>query len=198
MSTNTRPVSLNFERFLEAYTPERVAEITGLSQETIFKTALLYGRAKAGFIGWTMGVNHSTLGTATVNAICNLALLTGHIGRAGASPFSITGQCNAMGTREAGFASSLPGYRKFENAQDRADLAAIWGIDESRIPVKRGLAYPDIVEAAVGKKDPRAVDHRHEPSGFLPQSGRAAAGALESRVPGGAGRLPSDAHHRTG
>ena len=63
-----------------------------------------------------MGVNHSTQGTETVNAICNLALLTGHIGRAGAAPFSITGQCNAMGTREAGFASSLPGYRKFENA----------------------------------------------------------------------------------
>ena len=140
------------EAFLEAYAPERVAELTGLSQETIFKTAFLYGRAKAGFIGWTMGVNHSTLGTATVNAICNLALLTGHIGRAGASPFSITGQCNAMGTREAGFASSLPGYRKFDNAQDRTDLAAIWGIDESRIPVKRGLAYPDIVEAAVAKK----------------------------------------------
>lgn len=140
------------EKFLESYTPERVAEITGLSTETIFKTALLYGRAKAGFIGWTMGVNHSTLGTATVNAICNLALLTGQIGRAGASPFSITGQCNAMGTREAGFASSMPGYRKFDSPGDRAELAALWNIDESRLPVKRGLAYPDIVEATVGKK----------------------------------------------
>lgn len=140
------------ERFLEAYTPEHVAKITGLSEETIFKTAFLYGRAKAGFIGWTMGVNHSTLGTATVNAICNLALLTGHIGRAGAAPFSITGQCNAMGTREAGFASSLPGYRKFDNANDREELAAIWGVDASRLPVKRGLAYPDIVEAAVAGK----------------------------------------------
>ena len=140
------------ERFLEGYTPERVSEITGISQEVIFKTALLYGRAKAGFIGWTMGVNHSTLGTATVNAICNLALLTGHIGRAGASPFSITGQCNAMGTREAGFTSSLPGYRKFDNPTERAELAAIWGVDESRLPAKRGLAYPDIVEAAVAKK----------------------------------------------
>ena len=74
-----------------------------------------------------MGVNHSTLGTATVNAICNLALLTGKIGRAGAAPFSITGQCNAMGTREAGFASSMPGYRKFESAEDRAELAATVG-----------------------------------------------------------------------
>ena len=140
------------EKFLEAYAPEKVAEITGLSVETIAKVALLYGQAKAGFIGWTMGVNHSTLGTATVNAICNLALLTGQIGRAGASPFSITGQCNAMGTRETGFTSGLPGYRKFDSAADRAELAALWNIDEARLPAKRGLAYPDIVEAAVGKK----------------------------------------------
>ena len=140
------------EKFLEAYTPERVAELTGLTQETIYKVAYLYGRSKAGFIGWTMGVNHSTLGTVTVNAICNLAMLTGNIGRAGASPLSITGQCNAMGTREAGFASSMPGFRKFDNAKDRADLSALWNIDEARLPVKRGLAYPDIVEAAVAKK----------------------------------------------
>jgi assimilatory nitrate reductase catalytic subunit len=140
------------EKFLESYPPERVAEITGLTREEIFKTAILYGRAKAGFIGWSMGVNHSTLGTATVNAICNLALLTGNIGRAGAAPFSITGQCNAMGTRETGFTSSLPGYRKFDDAEDRAELATLWGIEEARLPSKRGLAYPDIVEATVAKK----------------------------------------------
>jgi assimilatory nitrate reductase catalytic subunit len=141
-----------FEKFVAAYTPERVAEVTGLPQESIFRTALFYGRAKAGFIGWTMGVNHSTLGTATVNAVCNLALLTGHIGRPGAAPFSITGQCNAMGSREASFTSSMPGYRKFEDAADRAEIAALLNIDETRLPQKRGLAYPDIIEAAVAKK----------------------------------------------
>ena len=152
-STRTPRASRNWRGFVEAYTPERVAEITGLSEELIYKTALLYGRAQAGFIGWTMGVNHSTLGTATVNAICNLALLTGNIGRAGASPFSITGQCNAMGTREAGFTSSLPGYRKFDNAADRAELAAIWGMSTKRgCQRSAGLAYPDIIEAAVAKK----------------------------------------------
>jgi anaerobic selenocysteine-containing dehydrogenase len=139
-------------KFLESYTPNRVSEITGLSEELLYKTALLYGRAKAGFIGWTMGVNHSTKGTETVNAICNLALLTGHIGRAGASPFSITGQCNAMGSREASFTTSLPGYRKFDHAEDRAELAGLWQIDESRLPRVRGLAYPDIVEGTVSKK----------------------------------------------
>ena len=139
-------------RFLESYTPARVSEITGLSEELLYKTAFLYGRAHAAFIGWTMGVNHSTLGTATVNALCNLALLTGNIGRAGAAPFSITGQCNAMGTREAGFTSSLPGYRKFDNAADRAELASIWGVAESSLPGKRGLAYPDIIEAVLAKQ----------------------------------------------
>jgi assimilatory nitrate reductase catalytic subunit len=142
----------DLSQFLESYAPERVSQITGLSVELLYKTAFLYGRAEAAFIGWTMGVNHSSQGTATVNALCNLALLTGNIGHAGASPFSITGQCNAMGTREAGFTSSMPGYRKFENAGDRAELAALWGIEESRLPAKRGLAYPDIIEAAVGKK----------------------------------------------
>ena len=68
-----------------------------------------------------MGVNHSTQGTETVNALCNLALVTGNVGRVGASPFSITGQCNAMGTRESGFTSGLPGYRKFESEADRRE-----------------------------------------------------------------------------
>ncbi|PYV73372.1 MAG: molybdopterin oxidoreductase [Acidobacteria bacterium] len=140
------------EKSVLQYTPEYVSQITGLSEDLILRTAYLYGSAKAAFIGWTMGVNHSTQGAETVNAINNLALITGNIGRAGASPFSITGQCNAMGTRETGFTSGLPGYRKFESAQDRGELAALWNISADRIPTARGLAYPDIIEAAVSQK----------------------------------------------
>jgi anaerobic selenocysteine-containing dehydrogenase len=137
---------------VEKYTPQRVAQITGLNEDLILKTAYLYGNASAAFIGWTMGVNHSTQGAETVNAINNLALITGNIGRTGASPFSITGQCNAMGTREAGFTSGLPGYRQFESEQDREEIARLWKVAPARIPASRGLAYPDIVEAAVSKK----------------------------------------------
>jgi assimilatory nitrate reductase catalytic subunit len=53
-----------------------------------------------------------------------------------------------MGTRESGFASSLPGYRKFESREHREELAALWNIDVARIPKARGLAYPDIIQAA--------------------------------------------------
>ena len=134
------------------YTPEHAAAITGLTPETIYRTAWLYASAERALIAWTMGVNHSTKGTETVNAINNLALITGNIGRAGAAPFSITGQCNAMGTREAGFASSLPGYRTFESGTDRAELATLWNVPVDRIPSARGLAYPDIIEAALEKR----------------------------------------------
>lgn len=137
------------EKHLEMYTPERVAQVTGLGEEQIYQAALMYGRAKAPFIGWTMGVNHSTQGTETVNAINNLALLTGNIGKVGASPFSITGQCNAMGSRESSATSSLPGYRKFESAEDREELAHLWNIGPDELPTERGHAYPDIVEACV-------------------------------------------------
>ena len=129
-------------------TPERVAGITGLRVDQLYQTAALYANARAAFIAWTMGVNHSSKGTETVNAINNLALITGNIGRIGAAPFSITGQCNAMGTREAGGASCLPGYRTFESAADREDLARLWNIPVERIPTGRGLAYPDIIDAA--------------------------------------------------
>jgi assimilatory nitrate reductase catalytic subunit len=137
---------------LEKYDPDCVSSITGLDAALLHKVSHLYGSARSAFIGWTMGVNHSSKGTETVNAINNLALLTGNVGRLGGSPFSITGQCNAMGTRETGFTSSLPGYRKFESAHDREELARLWCIPAERIPTQRGMAYPDIITAVLQKK----------------------------------------------
>lgn len=135
-----------FVKSLEAYTPEKIAAVTGLPVEKILKTAAVIAQSKALFVGWSMGVNHSDQGTETVNAINNLCLMTQSIGRVGASPFSITGQCNAMGTRETGCTASLPGYRKYESPQDREDMARLWNVDLAEIPEKRGYAYPDIIE----------------------------------------------------
>ena len=117
-------------RFVAAFTPEHVLSRHRPSVN-IIETAQLYGNAKAAFIGWTMGVNHSTQGAVTVAAINNLALITGNIGRVGAAPFSITGQCNAMGTREACFTSGLPGYRKFDPRQRIALISHAFGISTS-------------------------------------------------------------------
>ena len=67
-----------------------------------------------------MGVNQSASGTDKVNAIINCHLLTGRIGKAGAGPFSITGQPNAMGGREVGgLANMLAAHMDIENADHR-------------------------------------------------------------------------------
>jgi anaerobic selenocysteine-containing dehydrogenase len=134
---------------LEHWSVERAAEESGISVGALRDVAHRIGAAERCTVAWTMGVNHSVQGTETVTLLNTLAVLTGNIGREGASPFSITGQCNAMGTREAGFTASMPGYRNYDDPVARAELAALWGIAEDRLPSERGRAYPDIINAVV-------------------------------------------------
>ncbi len=109
--------------------------------------ARTYAKAGAAMTIWTMGINQSTHGSDGVVGINNLNLITGNIGKPGGSSLSITGQCNAMGTREWSSCSGLPGYRALENEQDRIDIAKFWGIDPEFFPKKRGLFQTDIFPA---------------------------------------------------
>jgi anaerobic selenocysteine-containing dehydrogenase len=127
-------------------TPEEIAKRCGITIGEIENLATLIGSAKSVCLAWTMGVNHSTQGSETVTLLNTLAAITGNIGKPGSSPFSITGQCNAMGTRETGFTASMPGYRGYDNPAHRTELAALFGIDEARLPAARGKAYPDIID----------------------------------------------------
>ncbi|MDP8937190.1 MAG: nitrate reductase [Actinomycetota bacterium] len=132
-----------------SYNLDRVAAECGVDADAVRRAALAFGRAQRGFIGWTMGVNHSVQGTETVTLLNTLCLITGNVGRAGAAPFSITGQCNAMGTREAGATASLPGYRDWHSPADRAEVAALWGVPVERLPTEPGRAYPDIIDGVL-------------------------------------------------
>ncbi|MDH5656807.1 MAG: molybdopterin oxidoreductase family protein, partial [Spirochaetia bacterium] len=134
---------------LKKYTPEYAEAITGIKKEAIIVVAELIGKKKNVFFAWTMGINHGIQGTQTVSAVNTLALLTGNIGRTGAAPMSITGQCNAMGTREFGFASSMPGYRAFGNSAHKKELAKIWNLNPEEITDVRGKAYPDIIDGII-------------------------------------------------
>jgi len=135
------------KHIMENYKPQDVAVIAGLDVKTLYELARVYAGADKALSAWTMGVNQSSIGTDTVSSICNLALITGNLGKEGASPFSITGQCNAMGTREFGFTSSIPGYRNFTNIEDRMDFARIVNVPVDLVPTKRGYSYPQIIEA---------------------------------------------------
>ena len=93
-----------------------------------------------------MGVNQSSEGTAKVRTIINLHLMTGNIGKPGAGPFSLTGQPNAMGGREAGgLAHILPGYRVVKNPQHRAEVEQIWQVPAGSISPQAGLAAWDMI-----------------------------------------------------
>ncbi|MBU1657703.1 nitrate reductase [bacterium] len=135
------------KKHLQNYPPQEVANITGIDVKTLYEIARQFASQEAVLTAWTMGVNQSFMGTDTVSAIINLHLLTGQIGREGAGPFSITGQCNAMGTRESGFTSSLPGYRNFGDEKALREYADIVKVPESIIPTQRGYKYAEIIDA---------------------------------------------------
>ncbi|MEJ7925410.1 molybdopterin-dependent oxidoreductase [Sphingobium sp. AN641] len=91
---------------------------------------------------FSQGINQSIRGTDQVNAIINVHLATGRIGKPGAAPFSITGQPNAMGGREVGgLASTLAAHMDF--APDNvARVGRFWAAPN--MATKPGLKAVDL------------------------------------------------------
>ncbi len=111
-----RESTVGFERLREhvaRFKPDDVARTCGLSADAIRQTAETIGRGRAVSLWWTMGVNQSHEGTRTAQAIINIALITGNIGRPGTGANSITGQCNAMGSRLWSNTTNLLGHHRF-------------------------------------------------------------------------------------
>jgi anaerobic selenocysteine-containing dehydrogenase len=133
---------------LARYTPEAVQEVCGLSARHIRNAALLFGQARNVLSLWSMGINQSTIGVQKNQAIINLHLATGQIGKPGAGPFSLTGQPNAMGGREVGGLSHLlPGYRSVLDPQHRAEVAAVWGVPPEHLSAKPGYTAVELFRA---------------------------------------------------
>ena len=146
IEANTNDVEVLREE-VSKYDPTTAAKICGIDEDTIRSVARLYANAGAAMSIWTMGINQSTHGSDGVVGINNLSLITGNVGKPGGTSLSITGQCNAMGTREWSSCSGLPNYRALENSQDRKDIAEFWNIDEEFLPKKRGMFQTDIYHA---------------------------------------------------
>ena len=132
---------------VDKYDPTTASKICGIDEDTIRVVARLFAKAGTAMQIWTMGINQSTHGSDGVVGINNLALITGNIGKPGGTSLSITGQCNAMGTREWSSCSGLPNYRMLENPEDRKEIAQFWNIDVDFLPTKRGLFQTDIYRA---------------------------------------------------
>ena len=135
-----------FKAFVRDFHLDRIVQQTGLSKDQLNELVDLIASGKRVSFWWTMGVNQSHEGTRLAQAIINLALMTGNIGRPGTGANSITGQCNAMGSRLFSNTTNLLGGHAFENPVHREKVAHILGIDETRIPDRPSWAYDQIVE----------------------------------------------------
>ena len=141
-----------FAEYIEQFTPERVAQVSGIDTETLEKLAQTIQNGQRVSFWWTMGVNQSYEGVRTAQAIINLALMTGNIGRPGTGANSITGQCNAMGSRLFSNTTNLLGGHDFANEEHRQKIAEILGIDVDCIPKQVSWAYNEIVEGILPGK----------------------------------------------
>ncbi len=135
-----------FKEFLFDYPMHRVTRFTGLAERQIVEFARAIHDGRRVSLWWTMGVNQSYEGVRTAQSLINLALLTGNIGRPGTGANSITGQCNAMGSRLFSNTTNLLGGHDFLDPDQRRKVAAILGIDAARIPDRNSWAYPEIIE----------------------------------------------------
>ncbi len=141
-----------FKEFVAPFTLERVAQETGLPPERIERFAELIHEGRRVSFWWTMGVNQSYQGVRTAQAIINLALMTGNIGRPGTGANSITGQANAMGSRLFSNTTNLLGGHDFANPQHREKIAGILGVDHAVIPTENSWAYDEIIEGILRGK----------------------------------------------
>src|SRR5579862_918175 len=134
-----------FREFVRVFTPDAVAAQTGLTVGELFRFAETIHNGKAVSFWWTMGVNQGHEATRTAQAIINLSLMTGNMGRPGTGANSITGQCNAMGSRLFSNTTNLLGGHDFENHEHRKKVARTLDIDPSRIPEQNSWPYDRIV-----------------------------------------------------
>lgn len=135
-----------FKEFVKPFTLDQAQETAGLSPEQILELAQLIHEGKRVSFWWTMGVNQGYEAVRTAQAIINLALMTGNIGRPGTGANSITGQCNAMGSRSYSNTAVLYAGGDFTNPARRAKVAESLGVDESVLAEKPTATYNQIIE----------------------------------------------------
>lgn len=131
----------DYFKFLQDYTPEKAEKISGVPAATIRKMAVWFAESSGTMSLWCMGLNQRIRGVWANNLTSNLHLLTGQIGKPGATPFSLTGQPNACGgVRDTGGLSHLlPAGRLIKKKEHRNEMEKLWGLPQDSLNPKPGL-----------------------------------------------------------
>jgi ferredoxin-nitrate reductase len=128
-----------FRDFIEKLEEAELIDAIDLAPDCIGELVDRIAASQSMLSFYCMGLGQSTSGVAKHNSLINLHLLTGQIGRPGCGPFSLTGQPNAMGGREAGLlAQQLPGYRFVSDSGHRREIEEYWQLPAGSISPRRG------------------------------------------------------------
>ncbi len=143
-----------FEALAESakdYSPEMVAEITGVTPVTIVRAARAYASSPASCILYSMGITQHSTGTDNVQAVSNLALICGQLGRPGTGVMPLRGQNNVQGACDMGaLAEFYPGYKKADDYETIKYFSSAWGADS--LPLGPGLTATEMIDAAASGK----------------------------------------------
>ncbi|MGI9556418.1 MAG: molybdopterin oxidoreductase family protein, partial [Solirubrobacterales bacterium] len=132
---------------VDSYTPASVQEITGVPAGDVERAAHLYGEADRACILWGLGVTEHLYGSEVVQLLCNMALLTGQVGRPGAALLPLRGQNNVQGSSDMGaLPDTFTDYRSVTDDEVTSSFEQRWGVEMKR---ERGMKIPEMFDAAV-------------------------------------------------
>jgi assimilatory nitrate reductase catalytic subunit len=129
----------------------KVAQACGIAETQISEFFRMFARTERTVTIFSQGINQSSSGVDKANAIINVHLATGRIGRPGMGPFSVTGQPNAMGGREVGgLANQLAAHMDFSDPANVDLVARFWNAPHiAQVP---GLKAVEMFQAIASKK----------------------------------------------
>src|ERR1700742_5276650 len=135
------------EELIDSYDPDAVEEITGIPADDLVAAAHVYGESSAASILWGLGVTEHKYGSEVVQLLCNLAMMTGNVGKPGAALLPLRGQNNVQGSSDMGaLPDTYTAYRSVEDPEVADLFEAAWGAPLSR---RRGKTIPQMFDAAV-------------------------------------------------
>jgi formate dehydrogenase major subunit len=135
------------QELIALYSPEVVEEISGVPAGDLEAAAHIYAEADEASIAWGLGVTEHLYGSEVVGLICNLAMMTGKLGRPGSALLPLRGQNNVQGSSDMGaLPDTFTAYRRVDDEDTARMFEACWGVPLSR---KVGLKIPEMFDAAV-------------------------------------------------
>jgi formate dehydrogenase major subunit len=135
------------EELLELYTPEAVEDITGIAPAKLERAAHIYGEAGSASLLWGLGVTEHKYGSEVVQLLCNLAMMTGNVGRPGAALLPLRGQNNVQGSSDMGaLPDTYTAYRRVDDEETARQFEEAWGVE---LPRSVGYKIPEMFDAAI-------------------------------------------------